>query len=66
MFEIKVMSDKEKIEELGGSTALAEKIGYSVQRVQNWKVRGIPSKEKLKFPEIFLAAKNAKPNTLTA
>ena len=66
MFWVKVMSDKEKIEELGGSTALAEKIGYSVQRVQNWKVRGIPSKEKLKFPEIFLSAKNAKSNTLTA
>ncbi|WP_418654903.1 YdaS family helix-turn-helix protein [Acinetobacter bereziniae] len=60
------MSDKEKIEELGGSTALAEKIGYSVQRVQNWKVRGIPSKEKLKFPEIFLDTRNTKSKTLTA
>ncbi|MEC8125294.1 MAG: YdaS family helix-turn-helix protein [Pseudomonadota bacterium] len=60
------MSDKEKIEELGGSTALADKIGYSVQRVQNWKVRGIPPKEKLKFPEIFLDTKKAKSNTLTA
>lgn len=48
------MSDKEKIEELGGSTAVAEKIGYSVQRVQNWKVRGIPSKVKLQYPHLFL------------
>ncbi|MCU4491266.1 helix-turn-helix domain-containing protein [Acinetobacter guillouiae] len=64
MFEILVMSDKEKIEQLGGTTVVAEKIGYSVQRVQNWKARGIPSKEKLKFPEIFLAKKNEKINAL--
>ena len=66
MFWIKVMSDKEKIEKLGGSTVVAEKIGYSVQRVQNWKLRGIPSKEKLKFPEIFLVPEIAKhkPSTI--
>lgn len=52
------MSDKEKIEQLGGATIVAQKTGYSVQRVQNWKTRGIPAKEKIKFPEMFLSQKN--------
>lgn len=50
------MSDKEKIERLGGSTSVAKKLGYSVQRVQNWKNRGIPSDVKLEFPELFLSS----------
>lgn len=52
------MSDKEKIEQLGGATIVAQKTGYSVQRVQNWKTRGIPPKEKLKFSELFLLNEN--------
>lgn len=53
-------NDKEQIVELGGPTKLAELLGYAkqggVQRVQNWMVRGIPSKVKLDHPEIFAAA----------
>lgn len=48
------MSDKELIEKLGGSTVLAERLGYSTQRVQNWKTRGIPAKVKLDHSEVFL------------
>lgn len=48
------MSDKDKIEQLGGTTAVAKKTGYSPQRIQNWKRRGIPPSVKLEFPELFL------------
>jgi hypothetical protein len=37
---------------------VAERLGWtkdgSVQRVQNWKSRGIPSEVKLKHPDLFL------------
>lgn len=46
-------TDKERIESLGGSAKLAHMLGYTVQRVQNWKDRGIPAKVKLDHPEIF-------------
>ncbi|MDQ4625050.1 MULTISPECIES: hypothetical protein [Janthinobacterium] len=53
-------NDKKQITELGGPTKLAELLGYAkqggVQRVQNWMVRGIPSKVRLDHPEIFAAA----------
>lgn len=52
------MSDSELIELLGGPTRLAERLGYikagGVQRVQNWKVRGIPARVKLDRPDLFL------------
>lgn len=53
------MSDSELIDLLGGSTRLAERLGYikagGVQRVQNWKVRGIPARVKLERPDLFLS-----------
>jgi hypothetical protein len=49
-----VTSDKELISHLGGPGELAKRLGYSVQRVQNWTTRGIPASEKLKHPEILL------------
>ncbi len=53
------MSDSELIELLGGSTRLAERLGYikagGVQRVQNWKARGIPARVKLERPDLFLS-----------
>ena len=49
-----VNEDKKIIEKNGGATILAKKLNYQTQRVQNWTVRGIPAKEKLKHPEIFL------------
>jgi len=48
-------NDKETIEHLGGSAKVARKLGYTVQRVQNWKERGIPPKEKLARPDLFQA-----------
>ena len=46
-------SDKELIEDLGGSTKLAKRLGYSVQRVENWKARGIPAQVRLDHPDVF-------------
>ncbi len=52
-------ADQELIRSLGGPTKLAELLGFkkpgSVQRVQNWIVRGIPAAVKLAHPKIFLA-----------
>lgn len=47
-------SDYELIQSLGGTTALARMLGYSVQRVQNWVLRGIPALEKLKHSDLLL------------
>jgi hypothetical protein len=50
--------DWELITELGGPTKVAELLkdeaDCSVQRVQNWKFRGIPASVKLKRPDLFL------------
>jgi hypothetical protein len=46
-------SDKELIENLGGSAKLAVRLGYSVQRVENWKKRGIPAQVRLDHPDVF-------------
>lgn len=57
------VSDSDLIERLGGSSALARRLGYpllgGVQRVQNWKRRGIPPRVKLEWPELFLAPLSA-------
>lgn len=43
---------------LGGPAKVARLLGYEsrggIQRVQNWRYRGIPAEVKLAFPEIFL------------
>jgi len=53
-----IEADKELIQSLGGPTQLARRLGLnqlgSVQRVQNWTVRGIPAEVKLAYPDIFL------------
>ncbi|WP_296277753.1 hypothetical protein [uncultured Acinetobacter sp.] len=49
-----IQKDSKLIDKHGGATALAHILGYHVQRVQNWKVRGIPAKERLKHPELLL------------
>ncbi|APR40469.1 hypothetical protein BTO02_33200 [Paraburkholderia sp. SOS3] len=51
--------DAKIIDELGGPTKLAERLGYDkasggVQRIQNWKWRGIPAHVKVEHPEIFM------------
>lgn len=51
------MSDSDIIDKLGGPSRVAEQLGYSkvggVQRVQNWKVRGIPARVRLQRPDLF-------------
>lgn len=59
------MTDRELIEHLGGSTKLAAILSnvdesYTVQRVNNWKVRGIPPQVKIDFPHLFLMPINHK------
>jgi hypothetical protein len=50
-----IEADKEILLKLGGSTKVAELLGYKdKQRVQNWMKRGIPSKVKLQYPHLFL------------
>ena len=52
-------SDRELIERLGGPTKVAELLNYpkhgGAQRVQNWIIRGIPSRVRLEHPDIFLS-----------
>lgn len=46
-------SDKDLIDSLGGPTKVAARLGYTVQRVQNWKERGIPPRVRLDHPDVF-------------
>lgn len=53
------LSDAELIKALGGSTKVAELLGYDkasggVQRVQNWISRGIPASVKLQHFDLFV------------
>jgi hypothetical protein len=53
------MNDKQIIVSLGGPTRVAELLGLDkakggAQRVHNWMIRGIPAKQKLAHPELFL------------
>lgn len=53
------MNDAELIDHLGGPAKVAELLCYDkskggVQRVANWKGRGIPPKVKLQRPDLFL------------
>lgn len=54
-----IEADRATIERLGGAAKLAELLGYDksaggVQRIQNWKNRGIPAEVKLQRPDLFL------------
>lgn len=51
--------DSKIIDDLGGASKLAELLGYDkthggVQRIQNWKTRGIPSSVKIEHPDLFM------------
>jgi len=52
------MSDADLIEDLGGAAKVAAILGFDraggVQRVHNWKLRGIPARVKLEWPHLFL------------
>jgi hypothetical protein len=56
-------ADRELIKFLGGPTKVAALLNLkqkgSVQRVQNWYLRGIPAKVKLQYPEVFLAPRKS-------
>jgi phage terminase Nu1 subunit (DNA packaging protein) len=56
----KLAADNALISDLGGVAELARRLGYSIQRVQNWKSRGIPPEEKLNRPDLFLRELTAK------
>ena len=51
--------DREIIHRYGGPSKVAELIGLDkrggAQRVQNWLVRGIPSRVKVEFPSMFMS-----------
>lgn len=60
VFNMRMHADAELIKTLGGPTRVAELLRYDkarggVQRVQNWRQRGIPAAVKLSHPELFLA-----------
>lgn len=61
------MTDAELIDHHGGPARLAEKLGWhesrAVQRIHNWRSRGIPAAVKLKYPAIFLAKPARKSKT---
>lgn len=52
------MNDAELIDSLGGPAELAKLLGFkkpgAVQRVHNWRSRGIPSKVKVDRPDLFM------------
>lgn len=50
------MNDARLIDALGGPAKLAALLGFDrggVQRVHNWRTRGIPAKVKLARPDLF-------------
>jgi hypothetical protein len=60
-----ITNDKILILSLGGPTKVAALLGLDktsggVQRVHNWMSRGIPPKEKLARPDLFLPGMVAK------
>lgn len=57
-----VQNDRETIVNLGGPAKVADLLGFSIQRVQNWMVRGIPAKVKVDYPEHFLTKKATQKN----
>lgn len=57
--------DAQRIQQLGGSTAVAKLLGYDLrdggaQRVNNWRKRGIPSKVKVARPDLFMVDLNGR------
>lgn len=50
------MTDSELIDALGGPAKIATFLGYKeggVQRIHNWRTRGIPVQTRLDHPDIF-------------
>lgn len=59
------MTDAELIDYHGGPTRLAAKLGWlegrAIQRIHNWRSRGIPAAVKLERPDLFLLQADAPP-----
>ena len=53
-------NDKDVIEQLGGAAKVASLLGFTVQRVQNWKDRGIPARVRLDRQDLFETPKPPK------
>ena len=73
MFNLRMHQDAELISQMGGATKLAARLGYDlrkggVQRVQNWKERGIPAEVERDNPWITRTRRNLsrKPTTQEA
>lgn len=53
-----IASDKDLIDSLGGAAKVAALLGLEkhggVQRVHNWKTRGIPASVKISRPDLFM------------
>ena len=57
MSKDRIHPDSKIIDRLGGPTKLANRLNYEkggAQRVQNWRVRGIPPQVKIDHPDLFL------------
>jgi len=54
-----------QIEALGGPAKVAERLGWhkdgGLQRIQNWKRRGVPALVKLEHAELFLPGRPSMP-----
>ncbi|MGO4278237.1 hypothetical protein [Cupriavidus sp. RAF20_2] len=65
-----IAMDRELIDRLGGPAKVAELLGFDkkggVQRVHNWKERGIPSAVKVAYPDIFLNPPKSEEPTVPA
>lgn len=59
--------DSKLIESLGGPARVAELLGYDraggVQRVHNWRSRGIPPRVKVERPDLFMRPQLAENET---
>lgn len=60
------METKHLIDQLGGPTRVAELLGIkgspgAVQRISNWRKRGVPAKVLLTHPEVFNVAETQGP-----
>lgn len=51
------ITDKQIIEKLGGVNVISKYLGYPYTTVNNWKIRGIASSAKVKYPHLFMPAK---------
>lgn len=58
VFNLCMKRDKQLIDSLGGPAKVAELMGLrdkpgQIQRIHNWKTRGIPARVRLEYPELF-------------